>query len=197
LESINRYLAESEGPAFFRLLPSKAVWSFAPGSAALALTWPAVFLGRKRLGDGQLAARYLEWNDQRCGFNTLRAFHWFNLLIVLPIASVTVLALPIHSTVHGDEMRMRRFASLRPTHCPYSQARRLAVVDGFRTRDGRFERRVAILVDFQTGKRWSSADNSDFRRSVDENLLGFLQEKTDLSPVFAETESDLPPLGER
>ena len=196
LASINRHIAEAEGPASFRLLPSKVIWAFAPGFAALTLTWPSVFLLWKLFGDRDLAARYLQWNDQRSGFDTLRAFHWLNLLIVLPVVSVTVLALPMHSTVHDDEIRVREFASRRCFRYPYGQARRLAVTDGFRNRDGQLESRAAILVDFRPGERWSSADNGDFERTVDKKLLAFLQEKTGLSPVFAETESDLPPLGQ-
>jgi hypothetical protein len=195
LASINRHLAEAEGPASFRLLPSKAIWAFAPGFAALTLTWPTVFLLWKHFGNRDLAAKYLQWSNQRSGFDTLRAFQWLNLLIVLPVALVTILALPMHSTVHNNEIRVREFANRRCLRYPYGQARRLAVADGFRNRDGRLESRATILIDFQPGGRWSSADNGDFEGSVDEKLLAFLKEKTGLSPVFAETESDLPPLG--
>jgi hypothetical protein len=55
------------------------------------------------------------------------------------------------------------------------------VTDGLRLRDGSLQKRPAITLSFENGTRWSSADNRDPEKSIDQSLLNFLEEKTHLS----------------
>ena len=112
--------------------------------------------------------------------------------IVLPTGIFTVLARPMHTTLHEDDMRIRRYARLAAHHYHYSDARRLSVIKGMRLRDGTFKNRAAIEVDFADGPRWSSADNRDFSHFVDPDLFVFLQPKTGLPIVETDTREDSP-----
>jgi hypothetical protein len=64
--------------------------------------------------------------------------------------------------------------------------------DGAPGRDGVMTKRAEILVDFDDGFRWSSVSNRDFESSPDPRLVEFLQAKTGLPVLRAETEDDLP-----
>jgi hypothetical protein len=68
-----------------------------------------------------------------------------------------------------------------------------AVIDGFRTRDGRLTRRAGCVLYFADGSKWSSAETGDFRKSVDPQLLLFLERKTGLRAIHAATEEELRP----
>ena len=45
---------------------------------------------------------------------------------------------------------------------------------------GTLRNRPAIVLDFDDGDRWSSADNRDPQREIDLKILNFLQGKTKL-----------------
>ena len=55
-----------------------------------------------------------------------------------------------------------------------------------RTRSGGFLLRYAIMLDFDDGYRWSSADNRAWEGTLDTDLLNFLQTKTGLQADFVE-----------
>lgn len=119
------------------------------------------------------------------------------VLIALPIGVLTALAVPMHTTLHANEMRIREYASLSSLKYAYADARRLAVISGFRGLDGRFNSRATVILEFADGRRWSSAANRDFEPQVEKGLVQFLAEKTNLSVEHAETGNDLsPPLRE-
>ena len=67
----------------------------------------------------------------------------------------------------------------------------MSVIQGFRTRDGKLVKRAGIVLDFADGRRWSSAAISDFKLTVDPELLDYIKSKTGLEPQYAEAESDI------
>jgi hypothetical protein len=97
-----------------------------------------------------------------------------------------MLALPIHTTIDASGLTIGHFAKLKAQHHEYAEIRTITVTQGLRTRDGRFQSRPAIVVDFSDGGRWSSADNRDPQKSIDQDLLAFLQAKTGLSVKYIE-----------
>jgi len=115
------------------------------------------------------------------------------LLIVLPIGIASVLAIPLHSSLRDTNIVVGHYATLARQYLPYSQARRLVLVDGFRDRDGKFTQRAELLLDFKNGELWSSAANADFTPQVDLALFEFVRKKTGLAAEHVQSEEDLRP----
>jgi hypothetical protein len=186
----NRLFAEADGPTRFQLLPTKILWIFFPLFGALSLTWE-ITQHLFWFGDKESASRYAQWTHEKAGFNSTRVLRWMALVIALPIAVATVLALPMRSSLRDNDMIIRSYGLRSGRHYLYSQARRLAALNGFRTREGKFQPRAEILVQFSDGFCWHSADNQDFTATVDPRLLAFLQQNTRIPLEEAQTEADL------
>jgi hypothetical protein len=122
-----------------------------------------------------------------------RSLRWLGLVLVLPAAILTIPAVFMHSVLATDELRYRGYGALSPQIHRYSDVRRLVVVDGYRERGGKFDPHAEILLYFQDGGKWSSADNRDFVKTVDPALLEFLQAKTRLAIEHFKTEKDISP----
>ena len=196
LVSANQYFADTEGPARFQLLPTQAIWWFLPGFAAICLSWQiTLFLWSLFVGHNKVN-RFAKWTHTRAGFNSTKILRWMGLLIVLPIAIATSLAVPEHSTLHEWGIAERSYASLSSKHLNYADARRLMTIAGFLNRDGKFTGRAEILIDFSNGYRWHSENERDFRANFEPGLLEFLQKKTGLPVQYAQVQSDLPPAGQ-
>ena len=191
LLNVNLHFARAEGPAHFILLPSSAIWWFLPGFSALTFAWDvALFIWSCR-GNSDHARQYAEWTYRKAGFDAGRLLHWIALMVVLPIGILTLLALPLHTTLHEDELRIREYASLSPHHYRYADVKRVSVVKGVLLRDGTFESRPAVIIDFSDKRQWSSADNRDVSHSVDPDLVDFLHQKTGLPVLEVETKEAL------
>jgi hypothetical protein len=191
LVGLNQFFAASEGPAYFRLLPSSAIWWFFPGFGAITLTWEITLTIWAMFAARETVDLYIKWTNLKAGFNSTKALRWMALLIAMPIGVVTVLASPMHTTIHADEMRIRRYASSSSLRYSYKDARWIAIVSGFRERSGKFDPRAEILVEFADGYKWSSVTNRDFIPTLDQNLANFLMARINLPVHYAETESDL------
>jgi hypothetical protein len=96
----------------------------------------------------------------------------------------------MHSSLRDRDIVVGRYARFSRQHLSYSQASSLALVDGFRGRDGRFTAHAEMIVDFKDGTRWRSGDNRDFTPEPDPELAEFLQHKTRLPVEHFETEAD-------
>ena len=70
----------------------------------------------------------------------------------------------------------------------------MTIIDGFRDRDGKVTRRAGIVINFNDGQRWSSADIGDFSERPDPALKQFLENRTHLHYDYAQTEADISPL---
>jgi hypothetical protein len=187
----NRAFAESDGAARFQLLPTKSIWSFFPGFGALSLAWEITIFLWTLLGNKEKAHRYVQWSNEKAGFDSTRTLRWMTIGIALPIGIATLLALPMRSTLRDPDLLVCGYARLTPRQYSYSQARRLLVVDGFRRRDGTFVSRADVILEFADGYHWHSANNRDFSSTVDPAMLKFLAEKTGLSVERWQTEADL------
>ena len=187
----NRRFAEADGPAPFRFFPSGAIWWFFPGVGALCLSWEitlflwSLFAGRSRV------ARFIDWTSERARYDSTRALRWMTLFLAMPIGIANLLAVPMHYTLGDSDIVVGHYATPARQNLPYSQARRVALVDGFRNRSGKFTASAGMIVDFGNGLRWNSSDIGDFKLKVDPGLAEFLQRKTGLPLEHAETEADL------
>jgi hypothetical protein len=126
------------------------------------------------------------------GFNAVGVLRLMVVVIGIPGTILTLLAIPEHDVLRHEDIRARRYGFGAARIYRYSEARRMTVIQGFRNRDGKLVRRAGIVLDFADGRRWSSADISDFKPSVDPVLVNYIQAKTGLEPQYADAESDIP-----
>jgi len=117
---------------------------------------------------------------------------WMALVIAVPIGVATVLALPMHTALRRQDIRVCGYAWAECETFEYSKAVRMTQIRGFRDRDGKLHSRAGIVLEFADGRRWSSADISDFDRSVTPALASFLIQRTRLPLEQAATEADIP-----
>jgi len=192
LLGLNHYIAVTDAPqAVFRLWPQRATWWFFPGFAGITLCWEIALRLWAAFGDAASAALYSTWSNQRAGFDATKVLRWMMLLIALPIGVLTILALPVHTTVGEHAIQDCGYAFAGCKTFAYSDARRMTLIKGFRDRDGKLHPRAAVILDFVDHRRWSSAVG-DFKSSIDPALVSFLSDRTHLIPGQAETEADIP-----
>lgn len=201
LSGLNQYFA-TRPPSDFQLLPQPAIWWFFPGFGALCLSWEITLQLWALMGDRRTVNLYSDWSNLTStmaswgasGFDSRKVLRIFSLVIALPIGLLTVLAIPMHSTVGPDTIRDCGYGFKGCQVYSLSDARRITAIEGFRTRDGELTARAGLVVDFRDGRRWSSAEWGDFKREVDPALSSFLSAKTGLPIDTAPTEEDIPPM---
>lgn len=192
LVTLNRLFADLDGPSDLVLFPQSAIWWFLPGFAAITLAWEVTLGAWSLMGNKKEVALYNYWSTAKAGFDATRVLRIMAVVIVLPIAIFTALALPEHVALGREEIRARGYGFSGVRTYRYSDARRMTVIDGFRNRDGTLVKRAGVILDFSGGRRWSSADISDFKPTVDPRLFDFLLSRVGLPPQYADTESDIP-----
>jgi len=180
----NRALATLGQKADFIILPSPWMWLLFPIFGAICLPYEVTLRIWKRWGDSSRACEYENWENNKAQFNATRVLQFMILFLELPIGIGTVLALPLHTSLSDSEIRVGHFGTLRTTKHSYSDVKRILVTDGFRLRDGSFEKRPAIILYFSDGSRWSSAVNREDGSSIDQGVLQFIQEKTNLHAEY-------------
>jgi hypothetical protein len=202
---LNRYLAEKESPGALQLLlPQSAIWWFFPGFAALTFAYELTLQLWSIFGSRQNADRYSDWTNLKTAntsglgrIDYRKSLRWMFLLVAAPTGAFTVLALPMHASLGPESIHDCGYAFSSCKIYPYTAARRMTIIQGFRRRDGSFTSRAGAIVDFDGGRRWSSADIGNFRHNVDSSIVQILQAKTHLSIQSAETEADILPLNSK
>ena len=190
--SLNHYLAARDGSGTsLQLCPQSAIWWFFPGFGALALCWEIALQLWSAFDRGDSARLYRLWSDGRAGMDCTRILRWMALVIAAPIGVFTVLALPMHTALGLQAIRVCGHAWAKCQTFDYSKAVKMTEIEGFRDRDGKLNRRAGIVVDFADGRRWSSADTGNFQDSVDPALLAFLTKHIHLPLEQAQTEVDI------
>jgi len=193
---VNRALASVDGPANFWIWPQSATWWFFPVLGALTLSWELVLQAWARFGDREEANLYSYWSSQKAGFKSRKVLRWMAILIALPVGVLTALELPMHTALRENDIKDCGYAFATCKVYRYADARRMTVIEGFRKRDGTITCRAGIVIDFSDGRRWSSADNSDFKEFVDPDFAMFLATKTNLPFSYLQTEAEIPPLAD-
>jgi hypothetical protein len=191
---LNKYFSTNDGPAEFRLWQQSAIWWFFPGVGALAFSWEIVLQLWSDIGNRDVANLYNYWSIQKSGFNAPKLLRWMGILVALPIGVLTILALPMHVALRQDDIHDCGYAFASCKVYRYADARRITMIEGFRDREDKLTRRAGIVIDFNDGRRWSSADIGDFSSSVSPGFAEFLEKKTQLPLNNAQTEADIPRL---
>ncbi len=178
----------SEG---FRLWEQPAIWWFFPGFGAATLCWELTLRLWSTFGNRDEASLYNWWSNRRTGFDATKLLRWMALVITLPIGILTVLAIPMHSTLRANDIIECGYAFSACRTYRYVDAMNMTQIDGFRDRDGKLLPRAGIVIEFKDGRRWSSAKWGDFHKTVDPNLTEFLKTKVRIPLEYAATETDL------
>ena len=124
------------------------------------------------------------------GYDSTRVLRILSLILILPIAIATLLAIPMRTSITDKQIQQTSYGHFSPQRYPLSHATRLINVHGFET-EGKYHERPFILMDFDPEGRWSSSFSGD-SVSLDPNLLEFLQTKTGLPIEHHATEQDIP-----
>lgn len=193
---LNRNFAAADGPTEFLIWPQSAIWWFFPGFGAVTLSWGITLDLWALFGHREDADLFAYWTSLKAGFASSKLLRRMAVLIALPIGILTILALSMHTAFRQDDLRDCGYAFAPCKTYRYADARRMTIIDGFRTRDGRLTRRAGIVIDFADGRRWSSADVGDFNERVEPALEELLENKTRLDHSYAQTEADIPPLAQ-
>ncbi|MGA8743876.1 MAG: hypothetical protein WB561_21970 [Terracidiphilus sp.] len=123
-----------------------------------------------------------------------KILRWLTILVALPILVFTALALNMHATITRQEIRDCGYAFRPCTVYSIADLLRITQIEGFRTTDGKLTRRAGIVFDFADGRRWSSADWGDFKKSLDPAFSEYVTRITHLPLGAATTEQDIPRL---
>lgn len=194
LRGANHLWASLEGPSILTQYATPVIWCFLPGLAALSIPWPLTVWYLRKVGRWEEADNIQDVSDSKGGIDSFRMMKWLSIVLVGPIALLTLLAIPIHLSISDSEVRVGHYASLRTERFSMSDARRLTVVDGFRLRDGSIRPAKDIIIDFADGRRLRGNQVGDGRTNVRDDIMGLLIEKTGLTPEHALTADEIPPL---
>ena len=173
----NRFFATRSDQIDLVLYPSHAIWWFFPGFAALCLSWEIVL----RLWMLFAPSRAIAYRDAATrSFDSTLILRWLAVLIVLPLGLVSVLALPIHTTLTRTYIDQGHFASFRREVLPFANAKDLTLFDGYTLRDGSFQPGAGILIRFKDGRIWNSTNVGVGNGPVDARVLGILAKNSGL-----------------
>ena len=180
----NRFFATQSARIELILYPSFAIWWFFPGFAALCLSWEIVLRVWMFFTPVQATA-YKEMSTRN--FDSTLVLRWLAVLIVLPLGLLSLLALPIHTSLTREFIDQGHFASFRHEILPFAEVEDITRFDGYLLRDGSFQPRAGVLIRFKDGRSWNSADVST-QRTVDPVLLKILANDTGLQILHTHIE---------
>ena len=167
--------------------PSPFIWWFLPGFAAICLCWEITFKLWSTFYPLQANA-YRAYSNVKSGMDSTKVLSWMALVIVLPIAIGTILAIPVSTTLTPTAINSVHYASVHPEVLQYANATDLVQFDGYLDRGGSFIPRAGLLVRFNDGKTWNSADTGDPKNEVDPALIRIIENGTHLPLRFSHVE---------
>ena len=132
-EAINHSLAGPPTNGRIHLFPDPIIWWFFAGFGALTLPWEITLQIWALFGNRRTVYLYRQWR-KRSTFDftdftyndKLALYHWFILLITIPIAIANSLALNMHCTVGPDAIQVCGYAFRPCTVLPYSDIKAIA-----------------------------------------------------------------------
>jgi hypothetical protein len=192
LRGANHLWARADAPATLTLYATPWLWLFFPLFSALALPWPLTVWYLRRVGRKDEADSICDNADLRGGMDSFRVMKWLGIVLVGPVAVLTLLAIPIHLSLGDSEARLGHYASRHSERFIFSEARRATLVDGYRLRNGSFRRRRDLLIDFADGRRLHGNAVEDGGDDVQESVVQLLLARTGLHPTHVKTLEDIP-----
>jgi hypothetical protein len=192
LKAANHVWADADGTAILRLYPTAAIWCFLPGFAAITIPWPLTVWLLRRAGRIDEADSIDSDSSEKAGFDSFKVMKWLGIGLVGPIAVFTVLAIPMHLSIAESEVRVGHYASWETEVFVLDQARRATLVDGYRLRDGSFQKKRDPYIDFADGRRLDVNAAGDGGTQISDGTVELLLAKTGLSLAHVSTREELP-----
>ena len=192
LRAANHLWAEADGVAILHVYAPSAIWFFFPLFAALCIPWPLTVWLLRRAGRTDEADSASSASSEKVGFDSFKVMKWFSIGVTGPIAFFTVLAIPMHLSIRNSEVRVGHYASLRTEVFPLNQAKRATLVDGYRLRDGSFQQKRDLYLDFADGRRLDVNAAGDGGSQISDGAVELLLAKTGLSLAHVSTRDELP-----
>jgi len=192
LFGLNRLWASFDRGSSLTVYPTKSIWMFAPGFAALCFPWLLTLWGMRRLGYKHQANQIVLAGNQKMGWNGERVMRWLGWGVVAPIVLFTIPAIPMHLAVLPDSVHVTHYGHLTPEVFPFAGAIGAFATDGYYLRDGSLQRHPDLLIDFADGRRLSANAVGDGGTVPSQELVETLLERTHLQAVHIKAESDIP-----
>lgn len=192
LRMANRSWASLDEPSVVTQFPPSVIWGFLPGFAALSIPWPLTVWYLRRVDRWEEADGIEDASDLKGGMDSFQVMKWLSLLIVGPIALLTLLAIPIHLSVRDAEVRVGHYASFRSEVFPLKEARRLTIIGPYKQKNGTVCKVADVLIDFADGRRLRGNQVGDGGTCVRSDIMRLLISKTGLIPAHAETAEEVP-----
>ena len=187
-EAINHSLAGPSVPGRIQLFPDPIIWWFFAGFGALTLPWEITLQIWALFGNRRTVFFYRQWQKRSTSDHTdftyndkLALYHWFILLITLPIAIANSLALNMHSTLGSDALRVCGYAFRPCTVLPYSDIKAIAyLAPKYATKP---PAAAKLIIEFNDGPIWSSANWGNENDDVDPAIVHLIAAHSPV-PVF-------------
>jgi hypothetical protein len=192
LRGANHLWASLEGPSILTQYAPQFIWCFFPGFAAVAIPWPLTIWYLRKVGRWEEADSIEDAADSKGGMDSFRIMKLLSIVVVGPIALLTVLAVPIHLSISDSEVRVGRYASLFTERFPLNEARQMTIIDGNRLRDGSIHPSKDVIIDFADGRRLRGNQVGDGGTNVRNDILQLLITKTGLKLRHALTADEVP-----
>jgi hypothetical protein len=172
-----------DGRSRILILSTHAIWEILAVFGAICLSWEITRRLWRMFGNPLQALKYETWSNSKARFDATRLLQLMGITLVLPTAVAIILALPIHTSFSDERISIGHYGTIRAKRYRYSDITKITVTKALRLRDGSLKKRPTITLDFVDGYRWSSSDNRDPDKSIDQALLDLLEEKTHLAIV--------------
>jgi hypothetical protein len=179
LKSLSIHLAVLDGPALFRVMYQPAMWWFLPGFGSVCLAWEitiqiwSLFAGRQKIRLYRAWVKQGPFVYRGAPFqNQLAIYHWFSVIIVLPLAVFTLLALNMHTNIGPEGIRACGYAFKACEVLPFNDL--VSIRFGPANRKGKANVGSRVILGFKDGRKWDSSEWTGASDDIDPALVQFL-----------------------
>ena len=178
-KAMNHRLAGPSLPGQIQLFPDTIIWFFFAGFGALTFPWEITLQVWALFGDRRTVFLYRQW-QKRSTFNykggqfknELGLYHWFILLVALPIGVASSLALNMRSTLGPSSIDYCGYGFRPCKALPYADVKTIAYI----APNGAVKppAHAKLVIAFSSGVTWASTDWGDANKDVDPAMVRFL-----------------------
>jgi hypothetical protein len=136
-------------------------------------------------------AIWMARQNQKAGFDCMRAMRWMAYLIMIPYTAFFLPSLVCHTRFSEKEIATQGYLEWKETRYPYSEVARFTVAQGGIGRQGQFYPDLRVIIDFKNGARWTTRDGFRDPEAINTDLLNFLTLHTGLQPRYVSTDREL------
>ena len=190
--SANRVWALADKGTILTIYPTKIIWCFASGFAALCIPYFTTLWLLRRFGYAGQAGEIIAKGNAKMNMDGMRIMRWLIWGLVLPVTILTILAIPMHLTVNDHAVLVTHYASLKSEVFSFSDAVAAYEVDGYILRDQSFKSHPDLVFVFADGRRLQATDMSDGGDRPPEKLVSALMSHTGLKPSHVKMLEDIP-----